>query len=697
MAQFLIRGDEYLKAHPSFKLVGRDDELKRLSAILMRSRSNSVLLVGPGGVGCTALCMGLQALKKDEHAPFDIVSKRFFWLDVDGLFSSGDQAAENTMFQAIMRELERTPDSVLVLEDTRDFIEAARNGGCPHFINALTQAVKKGRTQIILEARDDDLDMVLKSHSDMRECLTMMDLEEPRGEALLAIVSDAAASLARFHGIEIAQDAVLAAIELTNNYRTRDIGLSRAQPERGVTLLDRSLSSYRLLAHEKPLRLRDIEETINRNNGATTDQIQEYHRIDTEWRRTQEQIKALYRSQRDGEIALLQLEDELTTQQRAEADGTAAVEASGKRSFKEVRGLGGFESKEVRDIKGRLDALRAAVSENARKFSEVTQSINHELKLDRPLVLREFSRISGIAADKLDQDERIKLIKLGDNLRARIFGQDHVVDLVADGVRVFKLGRRNGKRPLAFMFSGPSGVGKTEMAKQLAAQLLDDEQALTRFDMSEYMEKHAVAKMIGATPGYEGFDVGGILTNTMRKNPKRVILFDEVEKAHPDVFNIFLQILDDGRLTDNVGRTVSFRDAVIVMTTNAPPDELNSTFRSEFLNRFNGRQNIVRFNSLDIPSMEKIVRREISQIDAAYKDQGIRTVVSDADVNAFCESQYDPLVGARGLPGYIQVSLEPIIVKRLLADENARGTLNVTWDAENKRFTPVLKEERRAA
>src|SRR6266566_8060499 len=152
MAQFLIRGDEYLKAHPSFKLVGRDDELKRLSAILMRSRSNSVLLVGPGGVGCTALCMGLQALKKDEHAPFDIVSKRFFWLDVDGLFSSGDQAAENTMFQAIMRELERTPDSVLVLEDTRDFIEAARNGGCTHFINALTQAVKKGRTQIILEA-----------------------------------------------------------------------------------------------------------------------------------------------------------------------------------------------------------------------------------------------------------------------------------------------------------------------------------------------------------------------------------------------------------------------------------------------------------------------------------------------------------------------------------------------------------------
>src|SRR5688572_24879352 len=248
----LIRGDDYLARVPNFKLVGREAELKKLSSILIRSKANSVLLVGPGGVGCTALCMGLQASKKDPNAPFDIVNKRIFWLDTDGLFSSGDSTRINDSFQKIMNRLYRTPESILIVEDMRDFIEAARNVGSMHFINALTLAIKSNKTQMILEARDEDLDVVLKAHSDLRELFTLIDLQEPTGDALLHIVEDSATHLQGFHKIRIAPDAVKASIELTTKYRARDGGINRAQPERSVALLDRALSTYRLGAHRKP-------------------------------------------------------------------------------------------------------------------------------------------------------------------------------------------------------------------------------------------------------------------------------------------------------------------------------------------------------------------------------------------------------------------------------------------------------------
>ncbi len=250
---------------------------------------------------------------------------------------------------------------------------------------------------------------------------------------------------------------------------------------------------------------------------------------------------------------------------------------------------------------------------------------------------------------------------------------------------------------------GPSGVGKTEVSKALAAELLDSEAALTRFDMSEYMEKHAVAKLIGAPPGYEGFDVGGILTNAMRKNPYRVLLFDEIEKAHPDVFNVFLQILSDGRLTDNVGRTVSFEDAILIFTTNIGqpaflnPDlspemaqleamkELNATYRPEFLNRFAGRENILCFVRLEMPSIERIIRREIDKINTKYYDDNISVAMNDASLNAFCVDRYDPTVGARGLPGYIKANLEPIIANKLLnSNDNHKSLANVQYT--NKAF-----------
>ncbi len=709
---FLTRGEDYLSRTPNFKLVGRDEELKELSAILVRKMANSILLVGPGGVGCTALCKGLQASKHDPNAPFDIVSKRFFWLDTDSLFSSGDSASINAAFQKLMHVLYQTPDSLLIIEDTRDFLEAARNTGTMHFINALCLAIKTNKTQAILKSRDEDLDVILKGHSDMRELFTLIDLEEPTGQSLYDIVSDAAQGLQDYHKIKISDDAVRSAIELTTKYRAQDSGTGRAQPERSVSLIDRALSTYRLNAHRRPPGLAEAEQQrirakTTKEKSAAEDRIAE---LSADWAIYQEQVRTLYRRQREGEIAVVELESQLESQLETEKSlresGDAGEEKLTGRiaRFAKLATGAGLESEAVRELRLQISRFRAEIAINRDGFNELTKSLNDSLELTRDVVLKEFSLISGISVNKLNENEREKLRNLEGDLKKRIFGQDHAIQLLANAVKTARVGRRNQDKPQAsFMFMGPSGVGKTEIAKALAQSLLDDEKALTRFDMSEYMEKHAVSRLIGAPPGYEGFEVGGILTNAMRKNPLRVLLFDEIEKAHPDVFNVFLQILSDGRLTDNVGRTVSFSESIIIMTTNigqshflnpsltieeanvAALEEVAKTYRSEFLNRFAGRQNIVCFNKLDLPSIERIVRREFDSMDKTYVQDGIDLKVTESDLKAFCKAHYDPAIGARGLPGFIQANIEPIVVNMILDSDN-RGSVNLGYNSKKAVF-----------
>jgi ATP-dependent Clp protease ATP-binding subunit ClpB len=359
---FLTRGEDYVAKASNFRLVGRDAELKKLSSILVRNMANSVLLVGPGGVGCTALCMGLQAIKKDPDAPFDIVNKRFFWLDTDALFSSGDPVNIRDSFQRVMGTLDRTPDSVLIIEDTRDFIEAARNIGTLHFINALCLAIKSKKTQVILEARDEDLDIILKSHSDLRELFTLVDLPEPEGDALFKIVAERAEQLKAFHRIRIAETALRTAIEVTSKYRSRDGGMNRAQPERSVSLLDRALATYRLGAHRQPPGLAEAEAA--RKAAKTDKQIADADaqlaQVGAGWTQSQEKIKSLYKRQRDGEIAVLELEEQLDKQIETEvaarqAPDSQVSEITGRiAKFARLATGAGLESDAVRDLRERI-------------------------------------------------------------------------------------------------------------------------------------------------------------------------------------------------------------------------------------------------------------------------------------------------------------------------------------------------------
>jgi ATP-dependent Clp protease ATP-binding subunit ClpB len=726
-ATHLIRGGAFLDRYPGFRLIGRDDELRRLTAILVRKKANSVLLVGPAGVGTTALCLGLQAMKNDPNAPFDIVEKRIFWLDTDGLFSSGNSETIRTEFDRLIKQLNVTPESVLIIEDTRDFIEASRSSGNNHFINALTLAVKSNKTQVILETRDGDLDFVLKWHSDIRESYTFMDVQEPNAEHLYEIVAGVAEGLFNHHHIRITDAAIRKAIDLTSKYPIEEGGLSRAQPDRTVSLLDRALSTYRLAAHKTTPTITALEVELASATPEARPALEQ--RLIAEvrtWTQRQESIKHLYRLQREGETAILALEEEKdgilakeakakAEREKALAEGTYVEQEQPRRGFGAAFAAMG-ESAPVAEITSKIRLYQGEIAKNKASFDAITSEINANLSLGEKEVTAEFSLITGINTDKLNEDDIGALRRLDADLRGRVFGQDPVIAKVSNAIKVSKIGRRNGDKPLAsFMFMGPSGVGKTEVAKVLSLSLLGDEKALLRFDMSEYMEKHAVAKLIGAPPGYEGFEAGGILTNAMRKNRRRIILFDEIEKAHPDVFNILLQVLDDGRLSDNVGRVAQFNESIIICTTNTgQPHFLNTeigheeasalamidlegTYRPEFLNRFAGRENIIGFERLHLPSIERIVRREVTGLDRAYSHQGIRANLHDDDLKAFCAQRYDAKMGARGLPGFIQANLEPIIVNRILETHGARGLFEVKYDPNLRKFTAEFEEDLNAA
>lgn len=722
----LIRGHDYIELFPNFELVGREDVLSKLTAILMRKRANNVLLIGTGGVGCSAICLGLQEMKSKPDAPFDIVSKRFFWLDSDWLFSSGDPSKINEGFDRALRTLSRTPDSVLVFDDMSDFIDAARNNGCTNLINGLMRSLKNRKFQAIMETRDEDLEIVLKCHSDMQENYTMLDVPEPDDELLLAIVTDVATKrLYTHHRIRISDRAIESAIEVTSKYRVRDLGLSRAQPERSLTLLDRALTSYRLVAHSKDPRIDDLEERKQKLQAKTEQSVaddgaaQELAGIDREiaevrdaWSKRQQQIKDVYAELREGEDAIrgleLEVEEQLERERELlEAGSEDADEASPKQKgyvpFAARAAGAGFASEEVAALKEKISRFEVEVKKNKKKFDALTAEINDHLELGREHVLAEFSSISGIPVSKLTQDERAKLLHLDENLGKRVFGQDEAVSKLSNQVRVARAGLQSPNKPqAAFMFLGPSGVGKTELAKALTAELFDDERSLLRFDMSEYMEKHAVAKLIGAPPGYEGYEAGGILTNEMRRNPRRILLFDEIEKAHADIFNVFLQILDDARLTDNRGLTVSFRDAIILMTTNIGTthflseenfevakgmamEELESTYRPEFLARFNGKRNIVCFQTLNLQVIELIAAREIRRLDEMVRTTlpNVTVEIGKKALTAMCRDHYTPINGARGITGYIEGVIKPEIANTVLFDSDAEGQIVIDYDEKN--------------
>lgn len=717
MTDFLVSGRERLARAPRFKLIGRDMEMGKLCSILVRRNQNSVILTSQSGAGASSLLLGLQALKDEPNPPFDIVSKSFFWLDSDALFSSGDGAAIDAAFRRALARMRASSQPVLVIEDSGDFHDACHTHGTQSFINLLNSAVNERRLQVIFEVSERDEEKVLRWHSGIGDAYTVMDLKEPQGDVLVEIVRHATIDLRAHHGdFPVDDDAIVAAVELTSKYRGAMPG---AQPQRAIALLDRAMAAYRLESHKLPPAAAAIDALVAAGRATPEDLARrdEIMRVHAD---RQARLGRFHRESREAEDQVALFEAELEEiAQRAQED--PQVEEAQPPRYAGFASLAGgslpFGSSRAAALREQIARFRRTIEESRASYAEIARAIDADLRLDRARVTLSFSRISGIPAAKLGENDKAILRSLQPELESVIFGQDEAIERVANAIKVARKGGRNRERPQAsFMFMGPSGSGKTEIMRQLARILLGDSHLLTRLDMSEYMEKHGVAKMIGAPPGYEGFEKGGYLTNLVRANPVRIILFDEIEKAHPDVFDVCLQILDAGRLTDGLGRVVDFSQTIIGMTTNTGQvyfldgsltyeeacargmEDLEQTYRSEFLNRFNGRENIIGFRKLELPSIKRIVHREVDDLKKVYGAQGARILFPEEQIDSFCAHRYNPVIGARGLPGIINAGLESQIVNKLLEhDEEAQGTFEVRYDTGKGRFSVDYTAELMAA
>jgi ATP-dependent Clp protease ATP-binding subunit ClpB len=712
MSEFLLYGSDVIKRKPDFKLIGRKEVFTDLCGIMTQSTANSVIASGPGGVGISALALNLQACKADPAAPFDIVTKRFFWLDTDSLFGLGDNVAIDREFKSLLSILKRTPESVLIVEDTIDMIEALRNCNMMHVINALNALVKSGQTQAYLEVREKDLTQVYKAHSDFREHYTLFDVIEPVGDELYEIGLALTRNLEKAYSIRIDDSAVRMAINLSNSYRSIDTGLNCAQPERTRLLLDRAMSKYALRAHSTVPMLAELEAQLADDRDKPTI-MKRIETQKTEFATKQAQIKKFFGAQRDAEKAIVVLETEIAGLVAHEKETQLTNKANPKKfdldEFALIKEGTGYSTPEIDEKRAKVEELEAAVSANLTEYERITAEINAGLCLTDDAVIIEFSHISGIDESKLRQNDTAKLINVGNVLKNRVYGQDNALEYIFRRVKIWKRGRRTNK-PLPFMLCGPSGVGKSEICRGLAEALFDTDEALNKFDMGDFGEKNDVTKLIGAPPGYEGFEVGGQMTQAIRDNPYQVMSQDEIEKAHGDVFNVYLGVLDNGYCKDNIGRRCEFGNAIMPFTTNIGQGpmlrvgtgigeiseeegyeetmkELEKFFKPEFLNRFEGRENIIILKRLELDSIQRIANRELSNINRFFAPK-ITATFPAAELERFCRTVYSPKVGARGIPGKIK-TIEGYIVDQQLRDENFVGQMTVGFNDKTAMLTGV--------
>ncbi|MEZ0261513.1 MAG: AAA family ATPase [Alphaproteobacteria bacterium] len=754
-SDYLFRGSDYLAKHPDFKAVGREKEMKEVSNVLMRKDGNNLLLTGLAGVGVSSVVMGLQASKSEENTPLDIVGKRFFWLDTDGLFSLGDANKVNEGFQKALATLTRSPDTVLVIDDFKDFLEGVRNTGANNVINALMRELRVNKSlQAVFEVRDSDVGEALKAHSDMREIFTLMEIKEPNKATLTSMVEAGVKKLEEHHKITISPDAIKSAVDLTSKYMIKE--LDSAQPKRTFMLLEGALTELRHSAHSRPTALEPVEvrlanieaalagkgtapELAGKSAGElATMKIEATGQIgfiNEQWAETQKKLRELYSEQRTGEENIRLLDEQIEAEKKKqiedskklEADKAAGKDVTGEktRSLGFSMGKGGLETGLVRELNEKRVMWEKLVRDNKKQFDDITKDLNDGLQLKNENVLAEFSRLSGVPVSRLGQDETTKLLNLEETLKKRVFGQNEPVEAVAKSVRRGRTGLKKANKPIgSFLFLGPSGVGKTELAKALAEALFGDQNALKVYNMSEFQEKHSVSVLIGSPPGYEGYADGGTLTNNMRRQPYCVNVFDEVEKGCREVFDIFLQILDEGMLTDRRGMTSSFANSINIMTSNIGAEHFlnpditfdeakkralevlwnpdkekgGSGYRPEFLNRFTG---IFCFNRLGQPEILMIADKNFKEINGWIAEQGLSIKMDEADKKAMCEKEYIPRGGARSIQQYIENSITSDISDTMLRNPGKEGTIKVTYDPDTKKtsqtFIPKGEEEKVAA
>ena len=642
-------------------VIGRDDEIRRLLQILSRRTKNNPILIGEPGTGKTAIVEGLAGRIVRGDVPENLKDKQLYSLDMGALVAGAKYKGEfEERLKSVINEVAKAEGRIILfIDEIHTLVGAGGGEGAMDAANILKPALARGELRAIGATTLNEYQKYFEKDKALERRFQTVMVDEPDELSAISILRGLKERYENHHKVRIQDDACIAAVQLSERYISE-----RFLPDKAIDLMDEAAAKLRMERDSVPEELDEItrrlaqleieREAIKREGDEPKIALLDKEIADLKDQETQ------FRAKWEGERQLInkiQQDKQEMENLRLEADRAEREGDYGKVAEIRYSKIKTIED----DIKSIQSQLASAQDGNAMVREEVTADDIAEV----------VSRWTGIPVSRMLQSEREKLLNLEEELHHRVIGQDEAITAVSDAVRRSRAGLQDPKRPIAsFIFLGTTGVGKTELAKALAEYLFNDEQMMTRIDMSEYQEKHTVSRLVGAPPGYVGYDEGGQLTEAVRRKPYQVLLFDEIEKAHPDVFNILLQVLDDGRLTDNKGRTANFKNTIIIMTSNATREELRMTMRPEFLNRID---EIITFQQLTKEQIADVVRLQMKKVTDILEPQGIRLETTDAAISYLAEEGYDPDFGARPVKRAIQNLVLNDLSRKILADQVDRS------------------------
>ena len=624
-------------------VIGRDEEIRRVLQILSRRTKNNPILVGEPGVGKTAISEGIATKIVNGQVPENLKDRRVFSLDMGALIAGAKYQGEfEERLKGVVKEVvESDGDIILFIDEIHTLVGAGRTNGAMDASNILKPALARGELRTIGSTTLDEYQKYFEQDKALERRFQKVMVDEPTPAESIAILRGLKEKYENHHRVSIEDDALIAAVNLSHRYIN-----NRFLPDKAIDLVDEAASKLRLEMNSVPepidvlnsrIRQLEIEKEAIKREGTSL----KSEKIDTELSECKAQRDALTARWNEEKGIVTELNDLRRQIEDYKRDAAIAERAGDYGKVAEIR-------------YGKLAAAQSRIDELSAKQAAIEDPIITEAVTPEDIA-EIVARWTGIPVNRMLESEKEKLLRMEEGLHKRVVGQDRGIAAVSDAVRRSRAGLGSGQRPIgSFLFLGSTGVGKTELAKALAEFLFNDEAMITRIDMSEYQESHTVSRLIGAPPGYIGYDEGGQLTEAVRRKPYSVVLLDEIEKAHPDVFNILLQVLDDGRLTDNKGRTVDFKNTILIMTSNLKEEDLRLRMRPEFLNRID---EIVVFDSLTRDDIRQIVRIQMDKLKTMLEADDVTLSFTKAFEDDMVEGGYDPEYGARPVKRLIQREL----------------------------------------
>ena len=651
-------------------VIGRDEEIRRTIQVLSRRTKNNPVLIGNPGVGKTAIVEGLAERIVSRDIPENLQNKKLLSLDMGALMAGAMFRGQfEDRFKAILKAVkDANGEIILFIDELHTLVGAGKGEGSMDAGNLIKPMLARGELHCLGATTLDEYRQYIEKDPALARRFQPVYVDEPTVDDTISILRGLKEKYEGHHGVRIADSALVAAVRLSNRYIT-----DRFLPDKAIDLVDEAAARVRIEVASKPEDLDEVDRHLmqlkieqqalkKEKDEDSKKRLGELEKLIAELEEKSQKMTADWRAEQQ---KMRGLSDAMAALDAAKAEVAAAMRAG---DYEKASAL---QYGKIPDLEEKIKKMNSESREYKTVLPEHIAAV--------------VSKWTGVPADKLNAAEQSKLLNIEDELRKRVVGQDAALSVVARAIRRSRAGLADPRRPSgSFMFLGPTGVGKTEVAKALAEYLFNDDTAMTRIDMSEYMEPHSVARLIGAPPGYVGYDAGGVLTESVRRRPYQVLLFDEIEKAHPDVFNVFLQILDDGRLTDGQGHVVNFTNTIIIMTSNLPDmAAVKKQFRPEFINRID---EIVFFNQLGKDVMAGIVEIQLRNLRNRLAARRIELNVTDSAIKWLGENGYDPVFGARPLKRLITSAVEDKIADLILADTVGEGG-TVYVDTHGKELT----------